>query len=174
MTTTKKAGAAKVDVKQIEDAVAAGKQTVEQAVAATKEHVEQAVAATKEQVEKASTAALKSYEEFATYGKDSFDVASKFNDAVVKGSEEFGKAYYEFLKSSADAGAETAKAMLAAKSLNELVEIQSGFARSSFDNFVNESGKLNEIGVKVATEAFEPVQAHMNATVERMVKPLAA
>lgn len=161
--TTKKAGATKIDAKQFEDAVAASKQTVEQAVAATKE-----------QVEKASTAALKSYEEFTTYSKDSFDVVSKFNDAVVKGSEEFGKAYYAFLKSSADASAETAKALLAAKTMNEFVEIQSGFARTTFDSFVSESGKLNEIGVKVATEAFEPVQAHMNATVERMVKPLAA
>lgn len=172
--TSKKAGAAKVDAKQYEEAVAAGKQTVEQAVAATKEQVEQAVAATKEQVEKASNAALKSYDEFTTYGKDSFDVVSKFNDAFVKGSEEFGKAYYAFLKSSADSGAETAKALLSAKSLNEFMEIQSGFARTTFDTFVSESGKLNELGVKVATEAFEPVQAHMNATVERMVKPIAA
>ncbi|WP_161973682.1 phasin family protein [Hwanghaeella grinnelliae] len=161
--TSKKAGAAKVDAKQFEEAVANGKQSVEQAMAATKEHVE-----------KASNAALKSYDEFATYGKDSFDVFSKFNDAVVKGSEEFGKAYYTFVKSSADAGAETAKALLSAKTLNEFVEIQSGFARTTFDSMVSESGKLNEIGVKVATEAFEPVQAHMNATVERMVKPLAA
>ena len=161
--TSKKAGAVKLDAKHIEEAVASGKQTVEQAMAATKE-----------QVEKASTAALKSYDEFATYGKDSFDVMSKFNDAVVKGSEEFGKAYYAFVKSSADAGAETAKALLGAKSLNEFVEIQSGFARTTFDSIVTEGGKLNEIGVKVATEAFEPVQAHMNATVERMVKPLAA
>ena len=169
-----KTAAPKIDVKKIDEAVAAGKQTVEQAVSATKEHVEQAVAATKEQVEKASDAALKGYDEFASYGKETFDVCAKFNDAFVKGSEEMGKAYYAFIKTAADANAETAKALMTAKTLNEVVEIQSEFARSSFDSFVNEGGKLSELGVKVATEAFEPVQAHMNSTVERMVKPLAA
>ena len=62
-TTAKKPATPKVDMKQIEDAVAISKQSVEkmvkastdnydQAVAATKE----AVAATKEQIEKASAA----------------------------------------------------------------------------------------------------------------------
>ena len=174
MSAKSKTAAPKIDAKKIDEAVAVGKQTVEQAVSATKEQVEQAVAATKEQVEKASDAALKGYDELSTYGKETFDVYAKFNDAVVKGSEELGKAYYTFVKNAADANAETAKALMTAKTLNEVVEIQSEFARSSFDSFVNESGKLSEIGVKVATEAFEPVQAHMNSTVERMVKPLAA
>lgn len=169
-----KSAAPKVDAKKIDEAVAAGKQTVEQAVSATKEQVEQAVAATKEQVEKASDAALKGYDELTTIGKETFDVYAKFNDAFVKGSEEFGKAYYTFVKSAADANAETAKALMTAKTINEVVEIQTEFARTSFDAFVNEGGKFSEIGVKVATEAFEPVQAHMNTAVERMVKPLAA
>ena len=174
MSTAKKASAAKVDTKQIEEAVAVGKETVEKAVAATKEKVEQAVAVTKEQVEKASDAAIKGYDEVAAYNQKSFEVFTKFSESYAKGAEEFGKAYYAFVKSTADANAEVAKSLMSAKTINEVVEIQSDFARSQFDTMVAEGGKLNELGVKVATDAFEPVQEHLNDTVERFAKPLAA
>lgn len=174
MTAAKKVSAPKVDTKQIEEAVAAGKQTVEQAVAATKEQVENAVSATKEQFEKASEAVVKSYDDMAAINKESLDVMTKFSETLVKGSEQIGKAYYDFLKSAADTQAETTKALMAAKTVNEIIEIQTDYARTSFDTLVVEGGKFSEMSVKVATDAFEPVQAHMNATVERMIKPIAA
>ena len=172
--SAKKAAAAKIDTKQVEEAIAVGKETVEKAVAATKDQVEQAVAATKEQVEKASEAVTKGYEEMNSINKDTMAVVSKFGDVMMKGSEEMGKAYFTYLKAASEGQAEVAKALLAAKTVNEVVEIQTDYARTSFDSFVVESGKISELGVKVATDAFEPVQAHLNATVERMVKPLAA
>lgn len=168
--SAKKASAVKVDTKQIEEAVAVGKETVEKAVAATKEKVEQAVAATKEQVEKVSEAAVKSYDEVTELNKKNMEVFTTFGETYAKGAEEFGKAYYAFVKTTADANAEAAKAMMSATTVNEFVEIQSDYARTSFDAFVAESGKLNELGVKVATDAFEPVQAHLNDTVERFSK----
>lgn len=162
-TTTANPATPKLETKQVEEAVAAGKQTVEQAVAATKE-----------QVEKASSAALKGYDEFASLQKDSMDAFVKASNIMAKGYEEIGKAAFAFAQTSAEANVEAAKSLMAAKTINDVVEIQSDLARNQFDKFVAEGTKISELGVKVTNEAFEPLQAQANVVVERSMKPVAA
>ena len=174
MSSKTKASALKVDTRQIEEAVAVGKETVEKTVAATKEQVEQVVAVAKEQAEKASDAAIKGYDEAARINKEALDALTKSGDILVKGSEVFGKAYFAFFQSAADAQVEAAKSMMTARSVNEFVEIQSAFSRKAFDTAVTEGAKLSEMGVKVATDAFEPIQAQVNVAFDRAMKPLAA
>lgn len=163
--TAKKAAAAApaIDTKQIEDAVAAGKQTVEQAVAATKE-----------QVEKASSAALKGYDEFAALNKDTVDAYVKAGNVFAKGFEDLGKTVFAFAQTQAEANVNAAKALMSAKTINDVVEIQSDLARNQFDAFVAESTKVSEMTVKVANETAEPIQAQLNIVVEKVMKPVAA
>ena len=162
MTTAKKTTAT-IDTKPMDDAVAAGKQSVEQAVAATKE-----------QVEKASTVALKSYDDFASYNKDAVDAYVKAGNVMSKGFEDLGKTIFAFAQSQAESNVSAAKAMMSAKTLNDLVEIQTDLARSQFDAFVAESTKVSEMSLKVANETVEPIQAQFTVVVEKMMKPIAA
>lgn len=161
MTTAKKTPT--VDTKPIEEAVAAGKQTVEQAVAATKE-----------QVEKASTAALKSYDEYATMNKETVDAYVKASNVFAKGFEDLGKTVFAFAQSQAETNVNAAKALMTAKTINDVVEIQSDLARTQFDAFVAEGTKVSEMSLKVANETVEPIQARFNVVVEKMMKPVAA
>lgn len=162
MTAAKKIEA-KIDTKQLEEAVAAGKQSVEQAVAATKE-----------QVEKASTAALKGYDQFTTMNKETVDAYVQASNVMAKGFEEMGKALFAFAQSQADSSAAAAKAMMAAKTIQEVVEIQSNLARTQFDACVAEGNKVSEMGMKVTNDAVEPIQSQVTAAVEKMMKPMAA
>ncbi len=161
MTTAKKTPT--IDTKPIEEAVAAGKQTVEQAVAATKE-----------QVEKASTAAMKSYDEFAALNKDAVDAYVKAGNVFAKGFEDLGKTVFAFAQSQAETNVNAAKALMSAKTINDVVEIQSDLARAQFDAFVAEGTKVSEMSLKVANETVEPIQAQFNVVVEKMMKPVAA
>lgn len=163
MTTAKKTAAPTIDTKPMDDAVAAGKQSVQQAVAVTKEHVE-----------KASNAALKGYDDFAVYNKDAVDAYVKAGNVMSKGMEDLGKTMFAFAQSQTESNISAAKAMMTAKTLNDLVEIQSDLARSQFDAFVAESTKVSEMSLKVANEAAEPIQAQFNVVVEKMMKPVAA
>ena len=156
MTTAKKTTPT-IDTKPMDDAVAAGKQSVEQAVAATKE-----------QVEKASNAALKSYDDFAVYNKEAVDAYVKAGNVMTKGMEDLGKTLFAFAQSQAESN------VSAAKTLNDVVEIQSDLARSQFDAFVAESTKVSEMSLKVANETVEPIQAQFTVVVEKMMKPIAA
>ncbi len=168
--TTKKTNPAADATKQIEDAVEAGKKSVEQAMKASTEGYEQALNMTKEQVEKASAQFFQSYDEAAAMNKESVDAMVKAGEVLTKGAESVGKAYFDFAQSSAEAGVEASKAMITAKTVKDLVDIQSEFARTSFDNFLAESTRLSEMSVKVANEAFEPLKAQFNAGFEKAFK----
>lgn len=168
--SAKKETATNTAAKQVEDAVAVGKKTVEQAMKASTEGYEQAMSMTKEQVEKASAAFFKGYDEVATLNKQNVEAMVKASDVLTKGAESVGKAYFDFAQASAEASVEATKAMMGAKTVKDLVDIQSDYARTSFDNFMAESTRISEMTVKLANEAFAPIQAQVNATFEKTFK----
>jgi len=172
--TTKKTAAPKLDTKQVEEAVAVGKQTIEQAVKASTEGYDKAVNMTQEQVEKTAKSVLKAYGEFTSLNKDSVDAMIAAGNIWASGFEKMGKAYMAFAQASAESNVEAAKSLMMAKTVQDVFEIQSELARSSFDSFVAEGTKMSEMGVKVANEAFEPIQAQLNTTVEKILRPVAA
>lgn len=168
--TTKKTNAAETASKQIEDAVEVGKKSVEQAMKASTEGYEQAINVTKEQVEKASAAFFKSYDEAAAISKENVDAFVAAGDVFTKSAETVGKAYFEYAQASAEAGVEATKAMMGAKTVKDFIDIQSDYARTSFDNFLAESTRLSELTVKAANEAFEPLKTQMNTSFEKAFK----
>ena len=168
--TTKKTSATEAATKQIENVVEVGKKSVEQAMKASTKSYDQAISMTKEQVEKASEVFFKSYDEVTALNKESVDAVVKAGEVLTKGAETFGKAYYEIAQASAEASVEATKAMMGAKTAKEFVEIQAEFARTSFDNFLSESTRLSEVSVKVANEAFEPLQKQLNTSFEKAFK----
>jgi hypothetical protein len=58
--------------------------------------------------------------------------------------------------------------------VRELIDLQTDFSRSGFDSIVAESAKLTELSMSLANETIEPIQARLNANVEKLMKPLAA
>jgi phasin family protein len=146
-------------------AAAAASETVEQAV-------EQAVETVKEQVDKASAAATQGYDDFTALQKNAFDALVRSGEILAKGAEALGKEYFAFAQDSATANSEAAKSLLTARSLQEVVDLQSRIVRVNFDKSVDESGKLSEMSLKIASEAFEPLQKQISVAVEAAMKPL--
>jgi phasin family protein len=136
--------------------------------------VERLFGATKEQVEKASATAFKSYEELSKFSKENLDAYVAAGTTVAKGFEMIGKAWASFAQETFDASTQVAKALLTAKTLREAVDVQTDFAKTTFDKLVSEGTKATEISVKVANEAAEPINARLNATIEKFLKPVAA
>ncbi|MBP2307877.1 phasin family protein [Azospirillum melinis] len=157
------------------DQIAAVTKSVEDAIATAKQNLEGLVKAQQEQIEKASAKVLKSYDELTVLTKENVDALVKSGTVVAKGAEEAGKQVAAFTQSSLEKSVSNAKAVLAVKTIQELVELQSTFTKASLDAFVSESTKLQELTVKVANEALAPLNARVNATVEVLSKkPVAA
>lgn len=164
--------------KSIEDVAAQAKETMEGIVKASQEQAskqfEQTIALTKEQVEKASRQLFQSYDELASFNKQNLDAVVQSGNIVAKGVEDIGKAFYAYTQTALEQAASVGKALLGVKTVRELVDVQAEAAKSNFDAMVAESTKLTGMSVKVANEAFAPLNARVNAAVEKFAKPLAA
>ncbi len=153
-------------VKLIPEAVA-GFETV---VSAGKEQVEKVFAMGKERIE----AAVKSYEDVAAFNKQSVEAVVAAGNVAAKGLEGLNAEVLAFSKAQIEDTVAAAKAMMGVKTLQELVDLHSGYAKTAFDAFVSETTKLGELSTKLAQETFEPINAQVKAAVEKFAKPLAA
>jgi phasin family protein len=163
--------------KTVETALVTGKETVEgfmkAGVDAAQKGIEHAVQLTKENVEKASTAFFKGYDEFSVYSKGNVEAVVKAGSIYARGLEDLSKTMVAISQSQFEASVAAAKAVLGCTSLRQMVDIQTGLARSHFDKIVADGSKLSEISLKVANEALQPIQARVNVAVEKFTKPAA-
>jgi phasin family protein len=143
-------------------------------VDAAQKGLEQAVQLTKEQVEKASTAFFKGYDEFSVYSKGNVEAVVKAGSIYARGLEDLSKIMMAISQSQLEASVAAAKAVLGCTSLRQIVDVQTGLARSNFDKFVADGSKLSEVSLKVANETFQPIQARVNAAVGKFMKQPAA
>lgn len=185
MSTKKTTGAAKAAaqtqnkaVETFEATAKTSQETVEKAVkvsseAAAKQY-EQAVTLTKEQVEKTSNAMFKGYDEISAINKQNLDAMVQSSSIFAKGFEAIGKEFFSYTQNALEMNVAGTKALFGAKSLKDVVDLQSEMARKSFDTALAESAKLTEMSVEVTNKAFKPLQDQVNVTVEKITKPLAA
>jgi phasin family protein len=61
-----------------------------------------------------------------------------------------------------------AKALSGAKSLQEAMELQTSFAKSSMESFVAEMTKMSETAAASFKATFSPLNARVSATVEKI------
>jgi phasin family protein len=135
---------------------------------------EDAFEMTKEQVNKASENFFRGYDDMATFGKDTVEAMFASSTLFAKGFEAMGREWMGYCQTSLDSNVDIAKQALACKTLQDVVDLQSGYAKTSFDKLMTEGTKLSEMGMKVASEATQPLQARVNRAAELFMKPLSA
>ncbi|MBL4720140.1 MAG: phasin family protein [Alphaproteobacteria bacterium] len=159
--------------KQAGDAFAKGQKTMEQAVKASTEGYEQAVEMTKGHVEKTSAAVMRGYDDYAAFSKNSVSAFVEAGNIWSKGFEDMGKMFFEFAQASSQQSVDAAKTVMSAKTITDVVDAQSAFAKSSFDKIVSESTKMSELTMSISNEAAAPVQAQLNEVAAKFVSPTA-
>jgi phasin family protein len=148
--------------------------TIVEGAQLAQQNYEKIFGATRERVEKASQTAFKAVEDLQKLSKENLEAYVQASTIFAKGVEQLGKAWMAFTQEALEQSAAAAKALLGAKSVREAVDLQTEWAKSSFDKFVAESTKLSEQTVKTANEAFEPINARLTVAVEKLWKPIAA
>ena len=114
------------------------------------------------------------YEELADLGRENFAAVLRANAALTEGMGAIGKEVMGYARNSLENAAEAATALLAAKTLEDLVQLNSDFAKASFERMVARSTKLSEMSAKVANEALAPLGDRVEVTLQKLSKPLAA
>ena len=94
---------------------------------------------------------------------DSWLAVADAQAALARGFEEFAVEVTGLTRTGMVAGVDAALAMLGARTLAEMVEINAGFARRGVDAAITGSARLSEIGMKTMTDASKPLLGRAGA-----------
>lgn len=135
---------------------------------------EKSTSFTREQVEKAFPQAVTKFDEATAFTKESINASFASAAIANKGFEALAEEFAAYGKKAAEASFANVKALQGIKSVQDLLEIQTGFARAAFDMAFAGATKMAELSVKTANEAVEPIQTRVAKVVEKYGKPITA
>ena len=164
--------------KTVEAATDTVKKTVETATATVKASAEKAQAtfqANAEQAQAAGAKALREVADKSAAGLTELNVQSKQNlEALVasaaaaqKGAETLSAQSVAFTKKSWEDGVAAAKSMSQARSIQELLELQTTWAKSATEAYLAEVTKATDVMTASVKNSFQPINERVTASVEK-------
>jgi len=112
--------------------------------------------------------------EAANIGKESMDAWMKSGSIFMKGYEDMFKTYFGLAQKTAEKNGEALKTLLACKTVNEYAEVQNRLAQQGFDDFMTGATKISELGIKLASEGFAPINDQVGKAVKKASDAVAA
>ena len=134
----------------------AAKSTVEQFTAASN-------VAFKEGVEKG----LAALNELNTHSKKNLEGIVASTTASAKGAEALGAQAITFSKAVFDTQVSAAKSLAGAKSVQEVVELQTAFAKTALETYITQFGAMSETVSSSVKESLKPINERVTAVVEK-------
>lgn len=121
-----------------------------------------------ERGEETAKRSRKAAEELADIYRGNVDAFVEAGRIATAGAQSIGQDIAAKSRDSLELTANRVRSLAEAKSATELLQLQSEFARSAFDRFVEDSSALTESFVKLAGEAFQPISNRASANVEKL------
>jgi phasin family protein len=164
--------------KTVETATDTVKKTVETATATVKASAEKAQAtfqANAEQAQAAGAKALKDVADKSAAGLTELNAQGKQNlEAIVasaaaaqKGAEALSAQSVAFTKKSWEDSVAAAKSMSQARSIQELIELQTTWAKSATEAYLAEVTRATDVVTASVKNTFQPINERVTASVEK-------
>lgn len=109
---------------------------------------------------------MKTAEQFITFGQGNVEALVKASQIFATGLQDISKQIAANAQSAMDESLSTFRAMAGVKSVKEAFDLQTSFARTSFEKAVSQTGHLTEASFKLAEQAYEPIAGRMTLAVE--------
>lgn len=122
------------------------------------------VAAFKDSVEKS----MQAITELNGHSKKNLEAVVASVTAATKGAESLGARAIAYSKKSVEDQVAAAKTLSQAKSVQEVVELQTAYAKTMYEAYVAEVGKMAEAVSASMKEAMAPINERVTAVVERV------
>ena len=100
----------------------------------------------------------KANDDFQKMGKDNFDAVLRSYGELNKGFQAIGARMTEYSKQAFEDATRAFEELVGAKSFENVIEIQSQYAKRAYDTWVAEASKLGEMYAAVARDAYKPVE----------------
>jgi hypothetical protein len=101
---------------------------------------------------------IKNFEDFQKLGQQNVDTAMKAFGEWSKGWQAIAAEMTDYTKRSFEEGTATVEKLLSAKSFEQAVEIQTGYAKRAYDDYMHQVSKLGGLYADLAKEAYKPVE----------------
>ena len=88
--------------------------------------------------------------------------------AATKGAEALGAQAMTFSKAAVEKQVAAAKSLSTAKSVQEVVELQTSFAKSAMETYMAEVAKMSEIVSASMKDSMKPLNERVTAAVEKL------
>ncbi|WP_238995609.1 phasin family protein [Sphingomonas solaris] len=139
--------------------------------AAAAEKVQAAFGGMNDRAKSAMEKGAKFSEEMTELTKGNVEAIVASSKIVAKGAESLVQEATEFSKKNFESTTALFKSLAGVKSPTELFQLQSEFAKSSFDAAVAEASKLSEAFVKLAGEVAQPLSNRYAVAAEKLKVP---
>ena len=103
---------------------------------------------------------VKNFEDVQKLSKDNVDATMKSFGAFTKTSQAIATELTDYSKKSFEDGTKVMEKLLGTKSIEKALEIQTDYAKTSYEAFVAEATKLGELYADFAKEAYKPFEAY--------------
>ena len=88
--------------------------------------------------------------------------------AATRGAETLGAQAMSYGKSSMEQTAEAARALTAARSVQEAVELQTNFARTALETYLSEMNRMSETVAASVKDSLQPLNERATAAMEQI------
>lgn len=113
---------------------------------------------------------VKTAEEFVAFGQGNVEAIVKSSQIWVAGVQDLSKQVAATAQAQFDETMSTFKAMSSVKSLKDMFELQSTYAKAAMEKTMSESGKLTDASLKLTEQALAPITARVTTAVESFSK----
>jgi len=146
---------------------------IDATVANLKDGVAKATAgfeATQAKMKEGVDKAMKTAEELVAFSQGNMEAIVKSTQIWTAGVQDLSKHMAAAAQASMEQSMSAFKALTGVKSLKDVIELQSSYARSALEKSLAESGKLTEASFKLTEQALAPITARVSVAVEKFAK----
>ena len=107
-------------------------------------------------------------EDFVALGRDNLEAMVRAGTILGHGLQDIGRVMIGLAQDSVAQGVDATQRLMAARTVEEVVDLQSSLARSGLSRLLADGSRLSELSVKLAQDAFAPIGERLSATVDRL------
>jgi hypothetical protein len=101
---------------------------------------------------------MTNFDDIQKTSKENMDLAMASVAAMSKGVQALALETQDYSKKAMETGSAAMEDLLAAKSLDKAVEVQSDYMKTAYEAFVGQATKVNEMVVDLAKETYKPYE----------------
>jgi hypothetical protein len=104
---------------------------------------------------------VKNLEELQQVGKENVEVAMKSAETMSKGAQAIAVEVADYSKKAFEDGSAALEKLFGVKSIEKAIELQTEYAKTSYEGFVAKASKISELYADLAKESYKPFETLM-------------